>query len=200
MPGNTGHEAAATTSPARKAGQSSPVTAQKAIDEAKYIVNAAIIVAQSGRTAIVPLSRIAPSEPMAGVAISAANAMRFGTDETVVTDNQKINTNAQKQRPESTVVFRACPPLAPSARGGSERLAPAKSKTVTTPAQKSAGSEDKGPPAPNSRDAIMSKKIATKAPEQTAREPRPAPAASATWSQPLCTRFLPKEFDYVERT
>jgi hypothetical protein len=135
---------------------------------------------------------------MAGVAISGANAMRRGPDETVVKDQKKISTNAQKQRPESSVVFRACPPLAPSARGDSERLAPAKSKTVTTPAQKSAGFEDKGPPAPNSRDAIMRKKIATIAPEQTAREPRPASAASATWSQPLRTRLLPKEFDYVE--
>jgi hypothetical protein len=40
--------------------------------------------------------------------------------------------------------------------------------------------------------------ITTTAPEQTAREPRPVPAAGATWSQTLCTRLLPKEFDYVE--
>jgi hypothetical protein len=92
---------------------------------------------------------------MAGVAISGANAMRRGPDETVVKDQKKISTNAQKQRPESSVVFRACPPLAPSARGGSERLAPAKSKTVTTPAQKSTGFENKGPPAPKLIDAIM---------------------------------------------
>jgi len=122
--------------------------------------------------------------------------MRGTRNECVSTIKKATNTNVQKQRPESTVVFRACLPLAPSARGGSERPAPAKIIAATTPNQKSVGSKDE-PTHPNWIDAIKRRIITTTAPEQTAREPRPASAASTTWSQTLCTRLLPKEFDYI---
>src|SRR5829696_4796632 len=71
--------------------------------------------------------------------------------------------------------------LAPSARGGSERLAPAKSIAAETPNQKSGGSKDE-PIQWKSMDATKSRIITTTAPEQTTSEPRPATTASATWS------------------
>jgi hypothetical protein len=86
-------------------------------------------------------SQIAPNEPTAGVAISAANATGVA--------KKKVKANTQKQRLESSVVARACFPVAPSARSGSERLAEATNAAVTTPAQKSAGVR-KIPPHPRS--------------------------------------------------
>src|SRR5918992_2737229 len=89
------------------------------------IANAVIRVARIVGAATLPSSRTATSEPTTEVPTSAINDMRGTRKEAVTKDKKETNTNAQKQRPESTVVFRACLPLAPSAKGGSERLTPA---------------------------------------------------------------------------
>jgi hypothetical protein len=88
-------------------------------------------------------------------------------------------------RSNHTVFLWRSQSLAPSARGGSERLAPAKSIAAETPNQKSGGSKDE-PIQWKSMDATKSRIITTTAPEQTTSEPRPATTASATWSQTLC--------------
>src|SRR5918997_3371642 len=113
-----------------------------------YIANAVIRVARIVGAATWPSSRTATSEPTAEVPTSAISDMRGTRKEAVTKDRKETNTNAQKQSPEITVVFRACPPLAPSARGGSERLAPAKIIATETPNQKSGGSKDE-PTHPN---------------------------------------------------
>jgi hypothetical protein len=74
--------------------------------------------------------------------------MRGTRKEAVTKDKKETNTKAQKQRPESSVVFRRCPSLAPSARSGSERLAPATRIAAETPNQNRGGSKDE-PTHPN---------------------------------------------------
>jgi hypothetical protein len=77
---------------------------------------------------------------MAEVMTSAINVR--GTGKETVLSKIKKNTNAPKTRLESTVVVRACPPLAPTARAASERLAPAKSIAFTRPNQKNVVAKD----------------------------------------------------------
>jgi hypothetical protein len=104
-------------------------------------------------------------------------------------------TNAQKPIPESRAVFVTCPPLAPSARAGSEKLAVATIRMITRPTQKNGEGAEELKTKPEVV-AKRSRTMATGGPEQTTSGARPAPAASATRSQTLRTT-LPK-LDHIE--
>src|SRR5215218_3855395 len=128
---------------------------------------------------------MANRDPMSGVATIAINARGTPT-KGLRRDTNKKTTNAHKPRPESSAVFVTWSHLAPSALAGSERLAPANIRAATTPIQKYMGSKDE-PIQPNWIEAIKRPMIANTAPQQTTSEARPAPAASTTRSQTLCT-------------
>jgi hypothetical protein len=98
----------------------------KAITEAQYIAKAATIrIAGSMRGTIRPFPWTAIKEPKAEGPTHARNARGYTTSKdgrekkkTPITPK----TSAPKPRLYSTAIIRARPPLAPSARGGSEKL------------------------------------------------------------------------------
>jgi len=120
---------------------------------------------------------------MTGVATSASNAR--ANAEALPKDTNTKNTNAQKPRPESTAVFVTWSFVAPSARAGSERLAVATIMRITRPTQKIGEGGEELPMNDQGVEYKRNRKIATRAPQQTTSETRPAPAASATRSQIL---------------
>src|SRR5919107_6054487 len=128
---------------------------------------------------------MANRDPMTGVATSAINA-RGNPTKGATKDTTRKNTNPHKPRTESSAVFVTWSHLAPSALAGSERLTPANIRAAPTPSQKYMGSKDE-PIQPNWIEAIKRPMIANTAPQQPTSEARPAPAASATRSQTLCT-------------
>src|SRR5919112_6728219 len=129
---------------------------------------------------------MATREPMSGVATSASNAKPNAGG--LPKDKNTKNPNAQKPRPESTAVFVTWSFVAPSARAGSERPAAATIMRITRPTQKIGEGHDIELPQNMDHSVVLTKSrtIATRAPEQTTSEARPAPAASATRSQTLC--------------
>src|SRR5215203_1530879 len=91
-------------------------------------------------------------------------------------------------RPESSAVFVTWSLFAPSARAGSERPAAATIRRITRPTQKIGEGHEPLPIITNTSVVFTkSRTMATGAPKQTTSEARPAPAASATRSQPLPT-------------
>src|SRR5918994_2068536 len=129
---------------------------------------------------------MANRDPMSGVPTSAINARGTPTKGTTK-DTTRKTTNAQKPRTESSAVFVPWSHLAPSARAGSERLAAATIMSITRPTQKIGEGPEPLPIITNTSVVfVKSRTIATRTPEQTTSEARPAPAASATRSQTLC--------------
>src|SRR5919107_3294032 len=130
---------------------------------------------------------MANRDPMTGVATSAINA-RGNPTKGATKDTTRKTTNAQKPRTESSAVLVTWSHLAPSARAGSERLAAATIMSITRPTQKIGEGPEELPIITNT-SAVFEKSttMATRTPEQTTSEARPAPAASATRSQILRT-------------
>src|SRR5215213_3518255 len=130
---------------------------------------------------------MANRDPVSGVATIAINARSTPQGRTITATAKTMNV--QKPRTGSTTVFLRCLPLAPSARAGSERPAAATIMRITRPTQKIGEGHDVELPQNKDQSVVFNKsrKMATRAPEQTTSEARPAPAASATRSQTLCT-------------
>src|ERR671920_2152875 len=127
---------------------------------------------------------MANRDPISGVATIAINVR--GTSGGMKGVVIARTMNAQKPRHESTTGFVRCPPLAPSARAGSERPAAATIKRITKPTQKiGEGPEGQLPKMEDhhTRAFDKSRRKANATAEQTTSEARPAPAASATRSQ-----------------
>src|SRR5215203_3926630 len=130
---------------------------------------------------------MANRDPMSGVATIAINARGTPT-KGLRKDTTTKTMNAQKPRAESSAVFVTWSHLAPSARAGSERPAAATIMRTTRPTQKIGEGPEELPMITNQSVVFeKSRTIATRTPEQTTSEARPASAASATRSQTLCT-------------